>query len=58
MFDGLSDQLRAISGHGTVDRLDLIKALTPVVAGAEDRIVLPHSSEVLAGNIPMLSSSW
>jgi len=52
MFDGLSDQLRAISGHNTVDRLHLIKAQTLVITGAEDRIVSPHSSEVLAGRIP------
>ena len=52
MFDGLSDQLRAISGHNTVDRLHLIKAQTLVITGAEDRIVSPHSSEVLAANIP------
>jgi pimeloyl-ACP methyl ester carboxylesterase len=52
MFDGLSDQLRAISGHNTVDRLQLIKAQTLVITGAEDRIVSPHSSEVLADKIP------
>jgi 3-oxoadipate enol-lactonase len=52
MFDGLSDQLRAISGHNTVDRLHLIKAQTLVITGAEDRIVSPHSSEVLADKIP------
>jgi 3-oxoadipate enol-lactonase len=52
MFDGLWDQLRAISGHNTVDRLHLIKAQTLVITGAEDRIVSPHSSELLAGKIP------
>jgi 3-oxoadipate enol-lactonase len=52
MFDGLSDQIRAISGHNTVDRLQLIKAQTLVMTGAEDRIISPHSSEVLAGKIP------
>jgi pimeloyl-ACP methyl ester carboxylesterase len=52
MFDGLSDQLRAISGHNTVNRLHLIKAQTMVITGAEDRIVSPHSSEVLADKIP------
>lgn len=51
MFDGLSDQLRAISGHNTVNRLHLIKAQTMVITGAEDRIVSPHSSEVLADKI-------
>jgi pimeloyl-ACP methyl ester carboxylesterase len=52
MFDGLSDQLRAISGHNTVDRLHLIRAQTLVITGAEDRIVSPHCSEVLADKIP------
>ena len=52
MFDGLSDQLRAIAGHNTVDRLHLIKAQTLVITGAEDRIISPVSSEVLAGKIP------
>ena len=52
MFDGLSDQLRAISGHNTVDRLHLITAQTLVITGAEDQVVLPHSSKVLAEKIP------
>jgi pimeloyl-ACP methyl ester carboxylesterase len=52
MFDGLSDQLRAISGHSTVDRLHLIKARTLVITGAEDQIVPPRASEVLAAKIP------
>ena len=51
-LDGMWDQLRAISGHNTFDRLHLIKAPTLVIAGAGDRIVPPHTSEVLAGNIP------
>jgi 3-oxoadipate enol-lactonase len=52
MFDGLSDQIRAISGHNTVDRLHLIKARTLVITGAADRIVPPRASEVLASKIP------
>lgn len=52
MFDGLSDQIRAMSGHNTVDRLHLIKAQTLVITGAEDRIVSPRASEVLAAKIP------
>jgi 3-oxoadipate enol-lactonase len=52
MFDGLSDQIGAISGHSTIDRLHLIKAQTLVITGAEDRIIPPHSSEVLASKIP------
>lgn len=52
MFDGLSDQLRAIAGHNTIDRLHLIQARTLVITGAEDRIVSPRGSEVLADRIP------
>ena len=51
MFAGLSDQLRAIVGHNTIDRLHLIKAPTLVITGAEDRIVFPQASEVLAAKI-------
>ena len=50
--EGMWDQARAVSGHNTFDRLHLIKAPTLVVAGAEDRIVPPHTSEVLAAEIP------
>jgi 3-oxoadipate enol-lactonase len=52
MFDGLSDQIRAMSGHSTIDRLHLIEAQTLVITGAEDRIVSPRASEVLAAKIP------
>lgn len=52
MFDGLSDQIRAVSGHNTFDRLHLIRAQTLVITGAEDRIVSPRASEVLAAKIP------
>lgn len=52
MFDGLSDQLRAISGHNTIDRLHLIRAQTLVITGAEDQIVSPRASEMLAARIP------
>ncbi|MBN2098209.1 MAG: alpha/beta fold hydrolase [Dehalococcoidia bacterium] len=51
MFDGLSDQLRAIAGHNTIDRLHLIQARTLVITGAEDRIVFPQASESLAARI-------
>jgi 3-oxoadipate enol-lactonase len=51
MFDGLSDQLRAIAGHNTIDRLQSIKAPTLVITGAEDRIVFPQASESLAARI-------
>lgn len=52
MFDGLSDQLRAIAGHNTIDRLHLIQARTLVMTGAEDQVVSPRGSEVLAARIP------
>ena len=52
MFDGLSDQLRAIAGHNTVDRLHLTQAQTLVITGDNDRIVLPRASEILAARIP------
>ena len=52
MFDGLSDQLRAIAGHNTINRLHLIQTRTLVMTGAEDRIVSPRGSEVLAARIP------
>ena len=52
MFDGLSDQIRAIAGHSNADRLHLIKAQTLVITGAGDRIVSPRASEMLAAKIP------
>jgi len=51
MFDGLSDQLRAIAGHNTIDRLHLIGAQTLVITGIHDQIILPRASEVLASRI-------
>ncbi len=39
-------------GHNTIDRLHLIEAPTLVITGAEDRIVSPRASEVLAAKIP------
>jgi pimeloyl-ACP methyl ester carboxylesterase len=52
MFDGLSDQLRAVTGHSTIDRLHLVKAQTLVITGADDKIVSPRASELLAAKIP------
>jgi 3-oxoadipate enol-lactonase len=52
MFDGLSDQIRAVTGHSTIDRLHLVKARTLVITGADDKIVSPRASEVLAAKIP------
>jgi pimeloyl-ACP methyl ester carboxylesterase len=45
-------QLEAVRGYSALDRLHQIRAQTLVMTGAEDRIVNPHSSEVLASLIP------
>ncbi len=52
MFDGLSDQIRAVTGHSTIDRLHLVQAPTLVITGADDKIVSPRASESLAAKIP------
>ncbi len=51
-FEGLAGQFEAAAGHSTLDRLHLIEAPTLVITGAEDRLILPHSSEVIASRIP------
>jgi len=51
-FEGMAEQLKAISTHSTLDRLHLIKAATLVIAGTDDKIVPPRFSEVLASRIP------
>ncbi len=45
-------QMQSIGSYNIVDRLHLIQALTLVIAGSRDRIVSPHSSEIIAGKIP------
>jgi 3-oxoadipate enol-lactonase len=52
MFDGLSDQVAAMAGHTTLDRLHLIQARTLVITGSADRIIRPEASELLASRIP------
>ena len=52
MFDGLSDQVAAMAGHTTLDRLHLIQARTLVITGSADRIIRPEASERLAARIP------
>lgn len=52
MFDGLSDQVAAMAGHTTLDRLHLIQAPTLVITGSADRIIRPEASERLAARIP------
>jgi 3-oxoadipate enol-lactonase len=45
------EQLEAVIGYSALDRLHQIEAQTLIFTGAEDRIVNPHSSEVLASLI-------
>lgn len=50
--EGLLEQMEAVVGHSTLDRLHLIEAPTLVITGTEDRIVPPRSSDEIAGRIP------
>jgi len=49
---GHLEQMEAVVGYSTIDRLHLITARTLVITGTDDRIVPPHYSEVLASQIP------
>jgi 3-oxoadipate enol-lactonase len=49
---GVLDQLRAVSKHNTIDRLDQIKAPTLVMAGTDDKIVPIEFSRIVAQYIP------
>jgi 3-oxoadipate enol-lactonase len=49
---GVLDQLRAVSKHNTIDRLDQIKAPTLVMAGTDDKIVPIEFSRIVAEHIP------
>lgn len=51
-FEGLADQLKAVSDYSSRDKISQIKSPTLVITGAEDRLVSPHCSEVLAEKIP------
>ena len=44
-------QLEAMISHNALERLDRIQAPTLVLAGGKDRVMPPHSSEVLASRI-------
>jgi pimeloyl-ACP methyl ester carboxylesterase len=44
-------QLEAMLSHNALERLDRIQAPTLVLTGGEDRVMPPHSSEVLASRI-------
>jgi 3-oxoadipate enol-lactonase len=52
MLMGLTDQLRAVAHYNSVEKLALIKAPTLIITGDEDRLVVPHCSELLADKIP------
>ena len=49
---GFESQGAAIRSHDTSDRLHLIKSPTLVIAGTEDRVIRPSSSEFIASRIP------
>jgi pimeloyl-ACP methyl ester carboxylesterase len=51
-MEGLKQQLEAVTGHSTGDRIHGIKAPTLVLTGNEDRLISPISSENIAGKIP------
>lgn len=48
---GVLDQLRAVSKHNTIDRLDQIKSPTLVLAGTDDKIVPIEFSRIVAQRI-------
>jgi pimeloyl-ACP methyl ester carboxylesterase len=50
--DGFVEQLDATLGHVTVDRLKMISSPTLVIAGTDDRVIKPSSSEVIASIVP------
>ena len=50
--EGAREQYQAIQGHDTLDRLPTIQAPTLVIVGAQDRLVNPTSSDILADAIP------
>jgi len=45
---GVGEQFEAVLTHDAADRLGMIKASTLVIAGTEDRVINPISSEVIA----------
>jgi 3-oxoadipate enol-lactonase len=52
-LDGFVEQLEAVLAHDAADRLGRIKVPTLVIAGTEDRVIKPVSSEVIASLVPM-----
>lgn len=51
-IEGFVRQWEAVASYNALDRLNRIEARTLVLTGTEDRIINPHSSEVIAGLIP------
>jgi pimeloyl-ACP methyl ester carboxylesterase len=51
-MEGIQQQLEAVVGHSTGDRIHEIKTPTLVITGTEDRVISPLSSEHIAGKIP------
>ena len=49
---GITNQLKAIWEHDSVDRLKYIKASTLLMTGTDDKIIDPLSSELLLKQIP------
>jgi len=49
---GAAEHSEALMAHDAADRLGMIKASTLVITGAEDRLVNPVSSEVIASLVP------
>jgi 3-oxoadipate enol-lactonase len=45
-------QMQSIGNYSALEQLDRIQAPTLVIAGSRDKVILPHSSEILAGKIP------
>ena len=50
--EGAREQFEAIQGHDTLEQLPTILAPTLVIVGAQDRLVNPTASDVLADAIP------
>jgi pimeloyl-ACP methyl ester carboxylesterase len=48
---GIIGQIKAVADHNTLDRLNQIKASTLVIAGTEDKILSPISSDIIAEHI-------
>jgi pimeloyl-ACP methyl ester carboxylesterase len=49
---GVEAQFEAVGAHDAADRLGTIKASTLVLAGTEDKLIKPISSEVIASLVP------